>query len=149
MSSAQRTYIMEDPREAMRLELKVDAEAWVAKYLAHLLKPGAEVLSVGCGPGMILRQVCAFDHSIRATGIDLSAGRVQEAIQKNTADSRLTFVQGDAHMMPFLPGTFDFVFSLAVIEHLRQPFVAAQEMYDALRNGGGPLADVETLISRR
>jgi uncharacterized protein YbaR (Trm112 family) len=45
-------------------------------------------------------------------------------------------VVGDAHMLPFLPGTFDFIFSLAVMEHLRQPFVAAQEMYDALRNGG-------------
>ena len=28
-------YIMEDPREAMRLEVKVDAHAWVQKYLAH------------------------------------------------------------------------------------------------------------------
>ena len=34
MSSAQTTYIMEDPREAMRLELKVDAEAWVEKELS-------------------------------------------------------------------------------------------------------------------
>jgi len=28
-------YIMEDPREALRLELKVDPDAWVQKYLAH------------------------------------------------------------------------------------------------------------------
>ncbi len=45
-------------------------------------------------------------------------------------------VVGDAHALPFLPGTFDFIFSLAVIEHLRQPFIAAQEMNDALRTGG-------------
>ncbi|HEX6292571.1 MAG TPA: methyltransferase domain-containing protein [Herpetosiphonaceae bacterium] len=45
-------------------------------------------------------------------------------------------VVGDTHALPFLPESFDFIFSLAVIEHLRQPFVAAQEMYDALRNGG-------------
>jgi hypothetical protein len=42
-------YIMEDPREAMRLEVKVDPEAWVRKYLAHHVPPGAEILSVGCG----------------------------------------------------------------------------------------------------
>jgi uncharacterized protein YbaR (Trm112 family)/SAM-dependent methyltransferase len=45
-------------------------------------------------------------------------------------------VVADAHALPFLPGTFDYILSLAVIEHLRQPFVAAQEMYNALRNGG-------------
>jgi len=39
-------YIMEDPREALRLELKVDPYAWVQKYLAHRVCPGAEVLSV-------------------------------------------------------------------------------------------------------
>jgi len=37
---------MEDPREALRLELKVDPDAWVQKYLAHRVCPGAEVLSV-------------------------------------------------------------------------------------------------------
>jgi len=45
-------------------------------------------------------------------------------------------VVGDAHALPFLPGVFDFIFSLAVIEHLRNPFVAANEMFDALKNGG-------------
>ena len=51
-------YIMEDPREALRLELKVDAHAWVKQYMAHRVRSGAEVLSVGCGPGVILR-LCA------------------------------------------------------------------------------------------
>ncbi|MDM8529920.1 methyltransferase domain-containing protein [Anaerolineales bacterium HSG25] len=45
-------------------------------------------------------------------------------------------VVGDAHALPFLPDTFDFVFSLAVIEHLKQPFTACQEMYDTLKIGG-------------
>ncbi len=46
-------YIMEDPREAMRLELKVDPYAWVQKNLAGRIRGRAEVLSVGCGPGVI------------------------------------------------------------------------------------------------
>ena len=136
MSLAQRTYIMEDPREAMRLELKVDAEAWVEKYLAGLLRPGAEVLSVGCGPGMILRQVCSFDDSIQATGIDLSAGRVQEAIQKNTADARLKFVQGDAHAMPFPANSFDLVYARMLFEYLAEKERAAAEMVRVCRPGG-------------
>ena len=70
-------YIMEDPREALRLEIKVDPDAWVQKYLAHRVCPGAEVLSVGCGPGVILRAVANLDSSIRATGIDISSERLQ------------------------------------------------------------------------
>ena len=136
MSSAQLTYIMEDPREAMRLELKVDAEAWVEKYLAPFLRPGAQVLSVGCGPGMIVRQVCSLDHSIQATGIDLSAGRVQQAIQKNTADSRLKFVQGDAHDMPFPASSFDLVYARMLFEYLAQKERAAAEMVRVCRPGG-------------
>ena len=72
-------YIMEDPREAARLAQKVDAHAWVHRYLAHRVHRGAEVLCVGCGPGVILREVCALDESIRGTGIDVSAERVKEA----------------------------------------------------------------------
>ena len=47
-------YIMDDPREAARLKDKVDPEAWVKKYMAGRITPGMEVLSVGCGPGVIL-----------------------------------------------------------------------------------------------
>lgn len=45
-------------------------------------------------------------------------------------------VVGDLHAIPFLPGSIDFLFSLAVVEHLRNPFIAAQEMYDVLKDGG-------------
>ena len=72
-------YIMEDPREAKRLEAKVDAYAWVQKYVAHRVGAGAEVLSVGCGPGVILREMVGLGKSIKATGLDVSADRIQEA----------------------------------------------------------------------
>ena len=76
-------YIMEDPREAARLEAKVDPDAWVRKYLAQRVRPGSEVLSVGCGPGIILNEVSELHPSVRATGIDISADRVKEAFQRN------------------------------------------------------------------
>lgn len=45
-------------------------------------------------------------------------------------------IVADVHALPFLPDTFGFIFSQAVVEHLRQPFVAAQAMYAALKDGG-------------
>ena len=42
----------------------------------------------------------------------------------------------DAHALPFADGSFDFVFSLAVFEHLHSPWVAAQEIARVLKPGG-------------
>jgi uncharacterized protein YbaR (Trm112 family)/SAM-dependent methyltransferase len=42
----------------------------------------------------------------------------------------------DVHALPFLPESLDFIFSLAVMEHIRNPFQASQSMYSALKDGG-------------
>jgi ubiquinone/menaquinone biosynthesis C-methylase UbiE len=129
-------YIMEDPREAMRLELKVDPRAWVQKYLAHRVCPGAEVLSVGCGPGVILREVSALDGSIRTTGIDISAERVQEAKQKNRGIPQVHFVRGDAQAMEFPSDRFDLVYSRMLLEYLKDKEGAVREMTRVCKPGG-------------
>jgi ubiquinone/menaquinone biosynthesis C-methylase UbiE len=129
-------YIMEDPREAMRLELKVDPDVWVHKYLASYVKPRAEILSVGCGPGMILRKLCAIHPSIRATGIDISAARFQDAVQTSTYNSRLSFVCGDAHSMQFSSDSFDLVYARMLFEYLQDKERAAAEMVRVCRPGG-------------
>ncbi len=129
-------YIMEDPREAMRLELKVDAHAWVQRYLAHRVQAGAEVLSVGCGPGVILREVSALDGSIRATGIDVSAERVREAKQKNRGIPQVEFVRGDAQAMQFPSDRFDLVYSRMLLEYLKDKEGAVREMVRVCKRGG-------------
>lgn len=129
-------YIMEDPREAMRLELKVDPYAWVQKYLAHLIRGRAEVLSVGCGPGVILRQVCALNDSVRATGLDISAERVQEAKERNRENAQADFVQGDAQRMDFASNSFDLVYSRMLMEYLKDKEGALKEMVRVCKPGG-------------
>ena len=42
----------------------------------------------------------------------------------------------DAHALPFLPESIDYIFSLAVYEHLYNPFLAAQSMFEVLKDGG-------------
>ena len=87
-----------------------------------------------------IHQVVMRSLPANAVIIDLGAGNLAlnlpNVIRMDVTLTPYVDVVGDAHMMPFLPGTFDFVLSLAVIEHLRQPFVPAQEMYNLLRNGG-------------
>jgi ubiquinone/menaquinone biosynthesis C-methylase UbiE len=129
-------YIMEDPREALRLELKVDSDAWAQKYLAHRVRPGAQVLSVGCGPGVILSAVTELDSSIRATGIDISADRVQQAVERNRENARVKFVCGDAHAMEFQSNSFDLVYSRMLLQYLKQKEQAVAEMTRVCKPGG-------------
>jgi ubiquinone/menaquinone biosynthesis C-methylase UbiE len=135
-NTATADYIMEDPREAMRLELKVDPYAWAQKYLAHRIRQGAEVLSVGCGPGVILRAACALDASIRATGLDISDERVQEAKQRNRENPQANFVRGDAQAMDFASNSFDLVYSRMLLEYLKDKEIAITEMVRVCKRGG-------------
>ncbi len=129
-------YIMEDPREAMRLELKVDPYAWVQKYLAGRIHGGAEILSVGCGPGVILRQGCALNASIRATGLDISAERVQEAKERNRGNEQANFVRGDAQAIDFASNSFDLVYARMLMEYLKDKEGAVKEMVRVCKPGG-------------
>lgn len=42
----------------------------------------------------------------------------------------------DAHAMPFVDNSFDYIYSLAVFEHLHSPWVAAKEIFRVLKPGG-------------
>lgn len=81
-------------------------------------------------------------QSLPASAIVLNLGAGNQAldlanvIRMDVTLTPYSDVVGDAHALPFKPGTFDLIFSQAVIEHLRNPFLAAQEMFDALRDGG-------------
>jgi len=129
-------YIMEDPREAARLEAKVDPEAWVQKYMARHIAPGMEVLSVGCGPGVILRAVCALHPSLRGTGIDISPDRVTQAVRRNRENPRLKFVCGDAHAMQFPAESFDLVYCRMLLQYLQKKERAVAELVRVCRPGG-------------
>lgn len=129
-------YIMDDPREAMRLEMKVDPVAWVHKYVANRMAPGFEVLSVGCGPGLMLREISTLDPSIRGTGLDISPSRVQTAREKNAGNRQLKFVCGDAQEMQFARNSFDFVYSRMLFQYLPKKEQAMDEIVRVCRPGG-------------
>lgn len=129
-------YIMDDPREAARLEAKVDPGAWVQRYMARHIAPGMEILSVGCGPGVILGAVCALHPSLRGTGIDISPDRVEQAARKNRDHPRLKFVCGDAHAMQFPAESFDLVYCRMLLQYLQKKERAVAELARVCRPGG-------------
>jgi len=129
-------YIMDDPREAGRLKAKVDPEAWAHKYMGGRIAPGMEVLSVGCGPGVMLGAVCGLHFSVRGTGLDISADRISEAIRLNQENPRMRFVCGDAQGMQFPPDSFDLVYCRMLMEYLPKKEQAVAEMARVCKPGG-------------
>src|SRR4029077_2627317 len=129
-------YIMDDPREAARLEAKVDPRAWVEKYMAGHIEPGMEVLSVGDGPGVILGAICGLHSSVKGTGIDISSDRVKEAIEKNLDVPGARFVCGDAHSLQFPADSFDLVYCRMLLQYLQKKDRAIAEMVRVCRPGG-------------
>jgi len=97
------------------LNVRQGYDPWLHRVVLQSLLPSSPVLDLGAG-NMALN--------------------LPNVVRMDVTLTPFVDVVGDAHFMPFLPGVFDFIFSLAVIEHLRQPFTAAQEMYAILRPGG-------------
>jgi ubiquinone/menaquinone biosynthesis C-methylase UbiE len=109
-----------------------------AAFLLPYLRPGMELLDCGCGPGTItlgLAQRVAPGHAV---GIDAGESQIELArdIAAREGVYNAEFQVGSVYALPFENGTFDAVFSHAVMEHLSSPVKALQEIRRVLRPGG-------------
>lgn len=99
------------------------------------VKPGAKVLDVGCGTGVVA--LTAARTGAKVTGLDLTPELVARA-RENVALSGLEVElhEGDAEALPFPDGTFDVVVSQFGHMFAPRPEVVVREMVRVLRPGG-------------
>ncbi len=94
---------------------------------------GALVLDAGCGMGRYLRVV--GETGAVAIGIDLSEAVI--AAKELTADfPKVSITRGDLLRPPFAPGTFDYIYSLGVLDHTPDPRRAFLSLAKLLKPGG-------------
>ena len=128
-------YFMEDPREAQRLEDKVNPAAWVSRFVQPLLEPDSVVLDVGSGPGALAAAVAECCPRGHVVALDQSPVRAQQAGARLARWGGRAVV-GDATALPFEDGTFDLVYCRFLLEYLREPALAIREMVRVCRPGG-------------
>ena len=106
-----------------------------AAYLLPHLRPGLEVLDVGCGPGTITVDLARRVAPGRVTGIDRSPDVLAEA-RSAAGDADVTFSVGDVYLLDFPDDSFDVVHAHQVLQHLSDPVAALREMRRVCRPGG-------------
>ena len=108
-----------------------------AGYLLPLLRPGLDLLDVGCGPGTITVDLAARVAPGRVVGIDVSADPLAEArMVADRAGVEVTFEVGDVYALGVDDDSFDVVHAHQVLQHLTDPVAALGEMARVCRPGG-------------
>lgn len=117
--------------------LNDDFKPLIVKYCR--IKPGMELLDVGCGTGCFTRYIAGGAKGLRITGIDNDAAFIRHALElaeKNGLAGRLEFITGDACALPFPEKSFDTVLSHTFFTSAEDPQKAISEMIRVTRPGG-------------
>jgi len=109
-----------------------------AAYLLGSLRPGMEVLDVGCGPGTISVDLARLVSPGRVVGVDASADVIAKAqtLGREVGASNSTFITGDVYALEMDDASFDVVHAHQVLQHLSRPVDALVELRRVLRPGG-------------
>lgn len=118
------------------------AENSTAYLLGHL-RPGMNVLDVGCGAGTITVELAKRVAPGRVVGVDSEAQVIRQAreLAERREISNVEFVVGDAYDLPRRPTgapgeRFDVVHAHQVLLHLGAPVAALRHMLDVVAPGG-------------
>jgi SAM-dependent methyltransferase len=108
-----------------------------AAYLLGELRPGMDILDVGCGPGTITVELARLVAPGRTVGIDRSAEILEQAA-RHAADQQVdaTFEPGDVYALDYDDASFDVVHAHQVLQHLSDPVAALREMRRVVRSDG-------------
>ena len=102
------------------------------------LAPDARVLEIGPGPGFFSVPVARALPDGRLELVDIQAGMLVKA-RRRVRDHGVRnagFIRASATMLPFVRGSFDHAFLVAVLGEVSDPPACVAAIADALRPGG-------------
>jgi ubiquinone/menaquinone biosynthesis C-methylase UbiE len=104
------------------------------------VRAGAAVLEVGCGTGIIVRDLAGMvGPRGRVVGVDVSRAAVESARRfgrSHPAARRMSFRVADGGQLPFRAGAFDVTLAVTVMLHVADPLAVVREMARVTRPGG-------------
>jgi ubiquinone/menaquinone biosynthesis C-methylase UbiE len=115
----------------------IERSRWTVNLLK--LQPTDHVLEIGFGPGLAIQQVARLVPTGHVVGIDHSALMVKQAGRRNQAAIEAGLVDlklGSFEMLPTFRETFDTIYSVNVLQFLRDRSEVLQLMRSALKPNG-------------
>ena len=109
-----------------------------AAYLIPHLRPGSEVLDIGCGPGTItldFARLVAPGHVLGVDNVDQPLEIARAGAESDGLDN-VTFAKADVYGLPYSDDSFDVVHAHQVLQHLTNPVGALREMRRVCKPGG-------------
>jgi SAM-dependent methyltransferase len=130
--------VTENPR-VRRFDPRIDAryEVPLAVLRAHAaLDAGKRGVDLGCGDGVMLFKIQRAGGKV--VGLDLSLAGLRIARDELTRRTGVApaLARASASVLPFAPGSLDYVTSIEVIEHLQDADVHLAEVRRVLAPGG-------------
>jgi len=107
-----------------------------AAYLLPYLRPGLDVLDVGCGPGTITIDFARRVGAGSVVGVDSSSDVLGVARRAAGELSNVRFETGDVYGLEYPDDSFDVVHAHQVLQHLSDPVAALREMRRVCKPGG-------------
>jgi ubiquinone/menaquinone biosynthesis C-methylase UbiE len=109
-----------------------------AAFVLPRLAPGTRLLDCGCGPGAITVGLARRVAPGLVVAVDREPGQTELTRDRAAAEGldNVEVLVADAASLPFPEGSFDAVFSHALIEHLSRPVEVLAEFRRVLAPGG-------------
>lgn len=111
---------MADTAEISRFERTAKWRGFAAPLARLEIQPGARVLDLGCGSGVVSRMLVERFAAGQVVGLDLNPeyARAARELASDHNVSRVSFLAGNARQLPFADQTFDLVWAAFVVEYL-------------------------------
>jgi len=128
--------------QKLELQALETAEERLPLYLEVGLKDATHILDVGCGTGVVTRDIARLTKGM-VTGIDGSKEMITVAQSILSPYQNIRLCTGKAEQLPFPDNTFDLVVCNLLFMWVEDPQHVAQEMARVTKAGGRVLASLE------